>query len=96
MVSRNFTNSHTLAKTAESEQKQIDGFCNPQSPAAAIPGTSEEVCKTNVAAEWLSLHRDEIPGAPVPYVRETFSLSALEAIEALKRGRELRNARAQQ
>lgn len=46
------------------------------------------------AIEWLALHRDTITGAPIPAVRAKFGLSNLEAIEALRRGRALRNARA--
>lgn len=41
------------------------------------------------AALWLSLHRDECPNPIIPFVRKRFSLTALEAITALKQGRML-------
>jgi hypothetical protein len=47
-----------------------------------------------IAARWLAEHRDELPDAAIPFVRERFGLTALEAIEALKEGHRLRYARA--
>lgn len=41
------------------------------------------------AARWLSRHRQECPKNIIPFVRERFGLSNLEAIEALKSGHAL-------
>lgn len=55
-----------------------------------------EPCKTlcdadpiKIAAVWLSTNRDECKTAIIPFVRKRFSLTILEAIEALKLGRKL-------
>ena len=44
----------------------------------------------NIAAMWLSQHRDEIEGSAIVFVRKHFDLSITEAVEALKRGHGLR------
>jgi hypothetical protein len=41
------------------------------------------------AALWLSVHREECKTAIIPFVRKRFSLTILEAIEALKIGHRL-------
>lgn len=46
------------------------------------------------AAEWLSVHRDSIHGPAVPFIRQRFCLTTLQAIEALKNGHALRYGRA--
>lgn len=42
-----------------------------------------------VSAHWLSSHRHECTGALIPFVRERFPLTLLEAIEAVKLGNAL-------
>lgn len=37
-----------------------------------------------VSALWLASHRDECAGALIPFVRERFPLTAMQAIEAVK------------
>jgi hypothetical protein len=37
-----------------------------------------------IAAMWCSVHRDEITGSAVAFVRRTFGLSVLEAVKALQ------------
>lgn len=37
-----------------------------------------------VSALWLASHRNECDGALIPFVRERFPLTALQAIEAVK------------
>ncbi len=46
-----------------------------------------------VAASWLSQHRNECTGALIPIVRERFNLTSLQAIEALKQAHALQYAR---
>lgn len=55
-----------------------------------------DICKTlceadrfEIAAVWLSKHRDECSNPIIPFVQERFFLTPLQAIEALKRGRAL-------
>jgi hypothetical protein len=43
-----------------------------------------------VAAKWLSQHRDEITGPAIPFVQRRFNLTIREAIDALKKGHQLR------
>ena len=45
------------------------------------------------AANWIAKYGDTIKGAPVPVVRAKFGLSPLEAVDALRHGRVLRDAR---
>ena len=45
----------------------------------------------NTAALWLCRNRDEISGPVIPAVMRKFDLTRREAIEALKRGHELRH-----
>jgi hypothetical protein len=45
--------------------------------------------KIQTAALWLAVHRDECKTAIIPFVRKRFSLTILEAIEALKIGHKL-------
>ncbi|QGA56254.1 hypothetical protein [Brucella sp. 2280] len=42
-----------------------------------------------VSALWLATHRHECDGALIPFIRERFPLTALEAIEAVKLGKAL-------
>lgn len=44
----------------------------------------------NSAALWLSLHRSECPDPIIPFVRERFSLTILQAIDALKLAHEIK------
>jgi len=60
----------------------------------SAPRVSPASCSVRVdaitkAALWLSVHRDAYTGALIPVLRARFSLSALEAIEALKQGNAL-------
>ena len=41
------------------------------------------------AALWLAVHREECKTAIIPFVRKRFSLTILEAIEALKIGHKM-------
>ncbi|MBO1038197.1 hypothetical protein IPV26_00800 [Brucella pituitosa] len=43
----------------------------------------------SVAALWLASHRNECDGALIPFIRERFPLTALQAIEAVKLGNAL-------
>lgn len=38
------------------------------------------------AAEWLAANRQTVSGAIIPYIRQRFRLSNLEAIEAVNQG----------
>ena len=91
--------SHSLAKEEKYQSFQTDEFCNTSSDKAVNLDCSDEVCKTensvpavsvNIAAMWLSQHRDEIEGSAIVFVRKHFDLSITEAVEALKRGHGLR------
>lgn len=76
---------------ARTEQNQLVN--PPATKNSGLENTSELEAVPNrvmVAAVWLSLHRDTIVGAPIPVVRAKFDLSPLDAVEALKRGRDIR------
>lgn len=62
-----------------------------QQVTSDLPNERKQI---DVAAEWLAAHRGECTGALIPQVRVRFSLTNLEAIEALKRSHVLRMARA--
>lgn len=82
--------SLSLANFAKSEQKQNDEFCNQRSNSDADLDLAEGVYKTDLAALWLSQHRDELGEPLIPRVRERFGLTVLEAVDALQRGHALR------
>ena len=75
------TLSGELSNEIGEEPLALTGLCH-QSSAAV-----------DIAAQWLSKHRDDIPGFAIPFVRERFGLTSLEAIEALKEGHRLRYAK---
>ena len=63
-------------------------------PVALTGLCHQSSASVEIAAQWISRHRDEIPGFAIPFVRERFGLTSLEAIEALKEGHRLRYAKA--
>lgn len=65
-----------------------------ENQSSSNTNVSSVALHVQAAAEWLSVHRDEIAGAPIPFVKEKFGLNNAEAIDALTRGRNLRYARA--
>lgn len=52
---------------------------------------SEGVSAVTAAAMWLAEHRDEVEGPIIPFVRERFKLSPVEAIAACKTAHALRH-----
>lgn len=78
---------------------QFGGASNPVSdlhpdvPVALTGLCHQGSASVEIAAQWLSKHRDDIPGFAIPFVRERFGLTVLEAIEALKAGHRLRYAK---
>lgn len=59
----------------------------PYTPLPTIENIDEFSDASNplsVAALWLSVHRSECPEPIIPFVQERFSLTPLQAIEALK------------
>lgn len=84
--------SHSIADCTTTYQEKI---VKPTSDNQSLSDNlSNSKAAIDVAAEWLSLHRDEVPNPPIPWVKQTFCLDNLGAIEALRRGRSLRFARA--
>lgn len=51
-----------------------------------------DICPMEQAAIWYSKHLDQLDGPSIPILREMFRLTALEAINATKRAREIERA----
>ena len=69
---------------------EITSSCNNSSVKLEIENQalSNDLSNSNdvvkLAALWLKTHRNECDGALIPFIRERFPLTAMEAIEAVK------------
>lgn len=76
---------------ASPPENQELNFPTPEKPAIEKSGETDALPnRVADAAAWLAVHRDEVIGAPIPFVKNRFGLSNFEAVDALRRGRALR------